>query len=622
MKTLLFIFRFIWPYLHRYRKRFILAFVFGALFGLSQASFVWATKTIFERMEPPPSESAEITEETPNLAVPLPELNLAEQLGELNEKVTRVVDQWLPRMGRPINWKQILGCTLFLPLFVIVRSIFGYCSNYYMKWTGEKLLNEMRQSMLEKINTLSMDFFTKSKTGDLQQRINKDTDSVAFCVKLGMGDLAKQPVSAISLIAFLLYIDWGLTLMAFIAIPACLIPVAVLGRKSYQATKGTVFNNVTSNSLFVETIANMRMVKAFGLQVYLESRFANLRRIFFGHSMRRHRAELLVNPLIEFGAAIAASIILIGVFVMEKDIPDLVGFLTGMGLLFTPIKKLANIHVTFQNAKVGIERLQETTAFRSSIQERHNPVRLEHFKNQIEFRNVSFRYETDWALRHINVTLRQGARLGVAGESGSGKSSLVNLLFRFYDPQEGELRIDGHPYTDVSLSDLRNLMAMVSQDILLFNTTVEDNIRFGRLDASETDIIQAARDAFAHDFISELPDGYKTIIGERGTTLSGGQRQRLSIARAFVRDAPILILDEATSALDSTTEKEIQAALEKLSYQRTVFSIAHRLSTLKSCDEILVLDRGVIMEQGTSTALRDKGGLYASMLRQQEMHTN
>jgi ABC-type multidrug transport system fused ATPase/permease subunit len=333
--------------------------------------------------------------------------------------------------------------------------------------------------------------------------------------------------------------------------------------------------------------------------------------------MKGVKARELVNPIIEVISTIAIGALIVYLIATQSTMKDLVSFLTGLLIFYTPVKKLAGIHIMMEQASVGVNRLINILNERPSVEEPAQPKPVTRFSSAITLSGVSFAYADKMVLEKLSLTIPRGFRLGIAGPSGCGKSTLVNLIFRFYDPSQGSIQIDGIDLRDISTFDLRQLMALVSQEVVLFDQTVAENIACGKSEASREQIEAAARAAFAHEFILQLPRGYETRIGERGVTLSGGQRQRLAIARAFIRDAPILVLDEATAALDAEAEAEVQAAIERLAQNRTVICIAHRLSTLASLDRIIVLAEGRIVEQGGFNELVQTGGLFAEMARRQ-----
>jgi subfamily B ATP-binding cassette protein MsbA len=336
------------------------------------------------------------------------------------------------------------------------------------------------------------------------------------------------------------------------------------------------------------------------------------------HGMKGVQAREMMNPAIEVVSMLGVGALIIYIFKTQTSIGDFMGFLYGMGAMFVSVKKLAKVHVQFQQAGVGVERLEEIMRREPTVQETPTPKPLTAFRSEIRFANVSFSYSPDRpVIRDFTFTIPRGLKVGVAGPSGSGKSTLVNLLFRFYDPTQGTINIDGTELRDVSFRDLRHLLALVSQEIVVFDQTVAENIALGKPDATRQEIETAAKEAHAHEFIAQLPQGYDTRLGERGVNLSQGQRQRISIARAFVRNAPILVLDEATASLDSAAEAEVQRAIDHLAENRTVISIAHRLATLAGCDHILVLVQGRIVEQGGFEELLRQGSIFSEMAARQ-----
>jgi subfamily B ATP-binding cassette protein MsbA len=333
--------------------------------------------------------------------------------------------------------------------------------------------------------------------------------------------------------------------------------------------------------------------------------------------MKGVQAKELVNPIIEVIAVLGLGALLLYVFKAGLNPKDLVGFLAGVAMLFQPVKKLAGLHILMEQAGVGVQRLMELLGEEPSVREPAQPRALPAFQKEIIFENVTFAFGEKVVLRDFTLAIPRGFRLGLAGESGCGKTTALNLLFRFYDPAKGSVQIDGVDVREFSTRDLRAQMALVSQDIVIFDQTVAENIACGKAGATRSEVEAAAKAAFAHDFILQLPQGYETQVGERGTKLSVGQRQRLSIARAFVRNAPILVLDEATSALDSNAEAEVQAAIDALAEHRTVICVAHRLSTLASMNQIIVLSGGRIIETGGFDELVRSGGRFAAMAARQ-----
>ncbi len=663
-RSILSILRFGRPYLQRYWGRFVAGILLGVLFGVSNASFIWATQTIFGRLDPSNSQQPDIVlvNQGPgelnwlvgtnhslhisptngvlaaggstNLTV-IPEAGkgaatgvekvkeslLGDSLKKAGAAIASALDPWLPRAGRPIDWRQILGGFLLLPVLVATRSFLGYLSSYCMNWVSERMMNDLRYEVLEKLYQLSLDFFNRSTIGDLLTRINNDTSVLHKTMTNGLSDIVKEPFTILASLIYLLYLDWKLTLVALVFLPVCIVPLIILGKKVRKAVKASLTANISQSSLFVEAITSIRVVKAFGLEADSLKRFGDYCKQIIHHDMKSVQARELVNPLVETISMLGLGLLVVFIFVSGTQLDELVAFLTGVILMFTPIKKLAGVHVLFQQASVGIERLQNLFAEQPSVKELADGRRLAGFEKEIRFENVSFAYKDKTVIEGLNLTIPRGTKLGIVGETGSGKSTLVNLLFRFYDTTQGAVKIDGQNIRELSVLSLREHMALVSQDIVIFDQTVAENIACGRKGATNDEVIAAAKSAYAHDFIEQLPEGYATKAGERGVTLSGGQRQRLCIARAFVRNAPILVLDEATANLDARTEGEVQAAIDKLEENRTVVCVAHRIATLKTMDRIIVLKDGRIVEDGTFAGLLAQNGIFNDLARRQGIYS-
>jgi subfamily B ATP-binding cassette protein MsbA len=607
MQHLANILRFGAPYLRRYWGRLAAGILLGVLFGVSNASFVWATRVLFERLDP--GSHAAVVGPASSF--------LAERAAEFWRAVSTALDPWLPLMGRDIDWRQVVGGFLFLPALVAFRSFVGYLSSYCMNWVSERIMTDLRYDVLAQLYRLSLDFFNRSTMGDLLTRITADTGALHKAMTNGLSDIVKEPFTVVGVLAALCLVNAKLTLVAIVFLPFCVIPLVVLGKKVRRAVKASLTANISQASLLVEALSGIRVIKAFGLEANSLARFKEFSRQIIHHDMKSVQARELVNPLVETISLLGLGLLIVFIFVTRTSVPDLASFLMGVVLLFTPFKKLAAVHVLFQQASVGVDRLAHILREQPSVKEPAQPEPLRSFDRELCFEKVSFAYAEKTVLHGLDLTIPRGHKLGIAGESGSGKSTLVNLLFRFYDATSGAIRVDGHDVRAVASRDFQQLMALVSQEIVIFDLTVAENIACGKAGATGEEIEAAARAANAHEFISRLPQGYDTRVGERGVTLSGGQRQRLAIARAFVRNAPILLLDEATASLDSQSEAEVQAAIEKLEQNRTVVCVAHRLSTLANMDRILVLSEGRIVEEGRFDELLERGGRFAAMAARQ-----
>jgi len=609
MRPLLSIMKFGWPYLRRYWRRFLPGLVLAILCGPANAIMVWLIKTVGTRLAPSTLLSSSSATS-----------GIFRQLAEMQTHLMQWLDPWLPLMGRALDWRQITGGILFLVVPVLLRSVVTYLSGYCLSWVSERVVNDLRADVFAKLNSLSLDFFSRSTMGDLITRIGGDTAAIQAGLRIGFLDTIKEPVTLLSLLIGLCLVDWQLTLVAAVFLPVCFYPIQYLGRKARRATKGGLQASISQHSQLVEAFSGIRIVKAFGLEEEQLARYRLLARDLIHHGMKNVQAYQLINPLIEVIATLGFGVLVVWIVGTQRQLPDMLAFLTGVMMMQAPLKRIANLHMTFQNASVSIERLQHIFAEQPTVKESPTPKRLHSFQNEIRFENVSFSYGDRLVLENINLLIPRGMKLGVAGDSGSGKSTLVNLLFRFYDPTRGRILLDGVDLRELAVADHRKLMALVSQEIVLFDKTVAENIALGRPGATRAEIEEAARHSFAYDFIQQLPHGFDTRIGERGVTLSGGQRQRLAIARAFVRNAPILVLDEATASLDSQAEAEVQAAIDRLAENRTVITIAHRLSTLATTDRIVVLREGKIVEEGSFEELLRQNGVFASMAQRQGIH--
>ncbi len=598
-----------WTYLRRYKLRLLASVGFGLLFALFNASVIGVISTLAERFDEHPEPAARHVAARP---VTTPAFVL-----ETKASLREWVDRYLPRVGRPMETRHYYGLLIFLTLPMFLRAASDYLSSYCMGWVSERVVRDIRLDIVDKLNDLSLDFFNRASTGDLLTRVNTDSLNLLRSLRQGAADLIKEPLTLIFVLGCLCWLDWQLTLAALVLLPLCLYPLIRLGKKARRATKAGLRASVMQSGQLIELLAGVRVVKAFGLEEEQRARFHRTSGDIVHAGMKGVQAKELVNPVIEVVAAIGLGVLLMYVFRAGRSGGELASFLTGVLLFFQPIKKLAGLHILFEQAGVGVVRLREILLEQPSVREPAQPRLLAGFNDRIVFDRVTMRFGERTVLKDFSLTIPRGRKLGLAGASGSGKTTVLNLLFRFYDPSGGSVRIDGVDLRDYSTHDLRQVMALVSQEVVIFDQSIADNIACGRKGATREQVIAAARDAYAHEFILERPGGYDGPAGERGATLSGGQRQRLSIARAFVRDAPILVLDEATGALDANAEAEVQAAIDHLAEHRTVICVAHRLSTLAAMDEIVVLNEGEIVEQGSFQELLRRRGVFAGMAAQQ-----
>ena len=591
------------PFLWPYRSRFVAAVVLALFFGLTNGAFVLATKTLFERLSPPSLAPGQVDPQ-----------GLASRF---SGEFAQIMETILPRAGQPITPLQLAGAVLFLPFLMFLRAGSSYLSAYCMTWVSTRVVRDMQIRVLEKLHSLSLDYFNKSTLGDLTTHISGDTRRIFDAMNNGFSDLIKEPFTLLSILAGMIIIDARLTLAAVLILPLVIIPILVVGNRLKRLARQTLSVGISQGSGLIEALAGIRLIKAYGLEDFQLERYRRESLALVNLEVKKTQASKLVNPVIEVVSTLGLGVFIIVVFATHQSVSDFVGFLTGLVMLPNPVKRLAQMHVDLVSATVSCDRLEKFLALTPTVAEPPVSTSLAPLHRELIFEKVYLDYGHNHVLQNIDLRIPKGFKLGLAGASGSGKSSLINLLPRFYAPTSGKILWDGRDLSTIQSRELRSQIALVSQDVVLFDASVSENIGLGRLGATQPEIEEAARKAFAHDFILNLPRQYETRVGERGVMLSGGQKARISLARAFLRNAPILILDEATAALDAEAEKEVQKAVDALEEGRTVICIAHRLSTLANMDEIVVLEAGQVVERGTYSGLLAQGGLFARMAAQQ-----
>jgi subfamily B ATP-binding cassette protein MsbA len=542
-----------------------------------------------------------------------------------NKKIIVPVDlppflsQLIERLNLLPPMKVLRIMAVSLVILFLFKGIFIFLQNYLMNMVGQGVVREVRDKLYAKLQDLSLEFYGKRRTGELISRITNDVGLITHAISYGLTDLIYQTMQ-ISLFTFLVfYIHWRLALISFIIFPLIIFPVIKIGRRikkfSFQIQK----KMADLNSLLAETIQGAYIVKVFSREDYELKRFKDINYHYYKFMLKSIKRTLLLSPLTEFIGAVGAVIILV---IAGKDVIygklsfGVFGlFLGSLMSMIRPFKKLSNVHSINQQALAASQRIYDILEEEPKIKDLPNAKEIKEFKENIEFREVWFKYneEEDFVLKGINLKVKKGEVIALVGPSGAGKSTLVNLIPRLYDPQRGGVYIDGINVKNLKLNSLRGLISVVSQEMVLFNATVRDNIAYGKKEAKEEEIVEAARKSYALEFIESLPKKFDTIIGDRGFRLSGGQKQRIAIARAILKNAPILILDEATSQLDSESEKLLKEALYVLMRGKTVFVIAHRLSTVQKADRIVVMEKGRIVETGTHSFLIQKDSLYKKL---------
>lgn len=501
-------------------------------------------------------------------------------------------------------------------LVFFLKGVGSYGSEYLMNFIGEKIIRFFREALYEKITDLPISFIHKEKTGALMSRITNDVNIVKGMVSNAAINLFRDFFSVVAFLFVIFYRDWQLALGAFIVLPIAFYPIVLFGRRVRKFSTGTQVTMADLNSFLHETFTGSKIIKIFNLQAFEKERFKGKTRELFRLEMKKVIAKALSSPVMEFlgGIGIAFIIWFGGMRVINgTSTPGtFFSFLTAVMMLYDPVKKLTKLNNTIQEGIASATRIFDVLEETSTIPESTTPVILEKGPFDVRFDQVSFSYSPmdAPALKNISLTVAPGEVLALVGMSGGGKTSLVNLIPRLYDATGGSVKVAGIDVKDLSIASLRDHIAIVTQEPILFNESVRENIRYGKMDATDLEIENAAKAAYAYDFIKGFPKGFDTVIGELGSRLSGGEKQRICIARALIKDAPILILDEATSALDSEAEGVVQKALENLMKGRTSFVIAHRLSTIDYASRIVLLKDGEICEQGTHDALMKLEGEY------------
>jgi len=641
----------VWKYAKRYRFRIVLGIVTGmltagTLFPIFQVIQPALEKVSANEVEAVVGEDAPVAETsaTPQ-AQPPPQAehraNLRKSKLEREIEAKASLPSWYPsaekfasKCGIDLQTKEggMTGALLLIALFVIpviaaVRFGMLFLSQYCLTWAGTKVVADLRVDLLKKIQEQSMQFHGRIDVGQLMTRATSDPQMVQAVIQNMLAELARAPFEILVSVGFIIWhavTHHMLPTLVLIAVgmPAFMLPIVTLGKVIRKWSLKSLQRNSVVGRRVHEILTCIRVVKAYDTEEFENVKYGAAMRNLVGSTMRSVRWGLMVAPMVETVGILLLCGFLVWCFTSHVTIANVLPMLAPLLLIYKPVKQMSNLQVSIEVTRASLQRIWSLLDVECRLPERPDAVRKESFDDRVVFDDVSFRYDTADrdAVSHVSFELPRGKMVAVVGGTGSGKTTLSGLLARFFDPREGRVTMDGTDLRDMKVANLRRLVGSVQQETILFNDTIEENIKYGSPSATHEEVVAAAKMANAHDFIMSQPEGYSRICGEKGFALSGGERQRIAIARAILRNPPILVLDEATSALDTVTERLVQEALFNLMQNRTVFAIAHRLSTIRDADLILVMDQGKIVERGTHDELCKANGIYRRLCDMQHQN--
>jgi len=617
------VFRRLYQYLRRYRGWAFIALFSMLMFAATQTTLMALVQPLFDDVLSPPHMQKVKAPDTSARArvidIVLKRSLPAGQRGILINTYDNLQDRWHHWWNaggkREEKWKRILEIMLIV---FFVRAMAGFFSEYSFQKVGLSTVRDLRDELYERIINQSHRFFSERSTGEMVSRLVSDADAIQAAVSTRMGDLIEESMTLVGLIVYVFISNFQLAVICFFGAPVIVWPIAHFGRRLRHTTHRSQERMADMATILEETIRGVRIVKSFTMEKFEIDRFRAATKRHLQSTLKAQRIQATTSPVLELLAGFCFLLLFWYahnriVVTHTLTLGNFLAFVAAMAAMWAPIKKLNRVNLSVNNALAAAERVFRMLDIDNVVKQKPDAVVVTKVGSGIRYDDVTFAYGDDPVLRHINLDIEPGEIVALVGSSGAGKTTLVNLLPRFYDVSSGRITIDEVDVRDTTLRSLRGLMGFVTQEVVLFNDTVRNNIAYGRSDADFDGVVAAAKAANAHEFITALPNGYDTQIGEGGVLLSGGQRQRLAIARALFKDPPILVLDEATSSLDTESERLVQQALNNLMAGRTTLVIAHRLSTIRSAHKIVVLDKGMIVEAGRHEDLLARPGIYRKL---------
>ena len=635
----------VWKYARKYKFRLFIGIISGMLTAGTLVPFFQIVQPALQHVESHDSSIQEIAKPEIRESEKAKEPSVSDHLKKnaFEKEIARksklpswypMVEKWAEKCGISLQSKKggvggalVLIVCLIVPLVAFVRLGLMFLNNYCLSWSGSHAVADLRQELLEHVQKQNLQFFGRVDVGQILMRIVADPSTIQTIMTTILSEVALAPFEIIVAFVYIIWFAVANNMMPtlcliLIGFPLFVLPIHTIGRKVKKWAKMSMERGSMVGSKIHEVLTCIRVVKSYNTEEYENARYAETNKYLLKSTMRGLRIGLMVRPTVETVGILLICAFLVWCFIMDIKVSDVVPMLAPLLVIYKPVKQLSKLQVQLETSLASLARIYSVLDLDMALPEKASPVRKTTFDSKIDFEDVTFQYATadHPAVSNAKFSIPRGKMVAIVGGTGSGKTTMSGLLARFYDPQQGRVTMDGVDLRDLAISDLRRLVGAVMQETLLFNDTIEENIRYGSPNATHEEVVAAAKMANAHDFIMAQPEGYSRIVGEKGFVLSGGERQRIAIARAILRNPPILILDEATSALDTVTERLVQDALTNLMKNRTVLAIAHRLSTIRDADLILVMENGKIVERGSHDELYAANGVYRHLCDMQHQN--